>query len=147
VTTITSTQAPQLETGTVGDAMTLGILTCLPVTPLRTVARMMATNRVHAIFVFGHDDHLSAWGVVSDLDLVAAIGTHASAGSIAASPVVTVTPDDTLEHAAQLMREHSTSHLIVVAEQSSPLPIGVLSSLDLARALAAESGPEESISG
>lgn len=141
-----TTTAPELETGTVGDAMTLGILTCLPVTPLRSVARMMTTHRVHAIVVFGHDDRLLPWGVISDLDLVAAIDTHANAGSVAASPVVTVTPHDTLDHAAQLMRENSTTHLIVVAEQYSPLPIGILSSLDIARAFAAGSGPEEAIS-
>lgn len=130
-------------TGTVGDAMTPGILTCLPVTPLRVVARMMATHRVHAIVVFGHEDTLLPWGIVSDLDLVGAIESGATAGAIAASPVVTVTPGDSVLHAAQLMREHSTTHVIVIADESSPLPIGVLSTLDVARAFAAESGPEE----
>jgi CBS domain-containing protein len=138
-----TTTLPELTTGTVGDAMTPGILTCLPVTPLRVVARMMAGHRVHAIVVFGNDNRLLPWGVVSDLDLVGAIGTHAIAGAVAGSPVVTVTPDDSLLCAAQLMREHSTAHLIVIADEASPLPIGILSSLDLARALAAESGPNE----
>jgi hypothetical protein len=31
----------ELHTGTVGEVMTPGVLTCLPVTPLRGVARMM----------------------------------------------------------------------------------------------------------
>lgn len=128
-----------LRTGTVGDAMTPGILTCLPSTPLRTVARMMATHRVHAIVVFGNEDVLLPWGVISDLDLVGAIGSDAPARTVAASPVVTVTVHDTLTHAAQLMREHSTSHLLVIADESSQLPIGVLSTLDIARAFAAES--------
>jgi CBS domain-containing protein len=78
--------------------------------------------------------------VVSDLDLVGALGSDAHAGSIAASPVVTVTVHDTLDHAAQLMREHSTAHLIVIADELSPLPIGVLSTLDIARALADDDG-------
>jgi CBS domain-containing protein len=34
------------------------------------------------------------------------------------------------------MREHSTAHLIVVADAASPIPIGVLSSLDVVRAVA-----------
>ncbi len=130
-----------LTTGTVAEAMTPGILTCLPVTPLRVVAQMMATHRVHAIVVFGHEDSLLPWGVVSDLDLIGAIDTHAPAGAIAASPVVTVTPGDSLLQAASLMREHSTSHLIVVADESSPLPIGVLSTLDIARVFSAEAAP------
>ncbi len=39
------------------------------------------------------------------------------------------------------MREHSTSHLIVVADESSPLPIGILSTLDIARVFATEAAP------
>ena len=132
---------PELGTGTVGEAMTPGVLTCLPVTPLRVVARMMARHRVHAIVVFATDDRIRPWGVVSDLDLVAAIGTHANAGSVAGSPVVTVTPDRTLEDAARLLAENATTHLLVIAD--SGLPIGVLSTLDIARAFAAEAGPEE----
>ena len=140
--TVTTVMAPELGTGTVAEAMTPGVLTCLPVTPLRDVARMMARNRVHAIVVFAAEDALHPYGVVSDLDLVAAIGTHANAGAVAASPVVTVTPDLPLEHAARLMSEHSTSHLLVAADKG--FPVGVISSLDLARALATESDPGES---
>jgi CBS domain-containing protein len=132
----------ELRTGTVGEVMTPGVLTCLPVTPLRDVARMMARHRVHAIVVFGSDDRLHPWGVVSDLDLIGAIGTHASAGSVAASPVVTVTPELALEHAATLMAENQTTHLLVVADGG--LPVGAISTLDVARALAAEGDPGES---
>ena len=131
----------ELGTGTVGEAMTPGVLTCLPVTPLRTVARMMARHRVHAIVVFGTEDRLHPWGVVSDLDLVRAIGTHANAGSVATSPVVTVAPGLTLEQAAKVLAEHETNHLLVISETG--LPIGVLSTLDIARAFAAEPGPDE----
>ena len=66
----------RFELATVGDAMSHGVISCSRETPLRVVARMMATYGVHAIFVFRHTDegdeapHL--WGVVSDLDLVAA---------------------------------------------------------------------------
>ena len=136
--TVTDTE---LGTGTVCEAMTPGVLTCLPVTPLRTVARMMARHRVHAIVVFGSDDTLRPWGVISDLDLVAAIGTHANAGAVAASPVVTVTPEVTLLHAARLLAENETSHLLVISDQG--LPVGILSTLDIARAFGAEPGPDE----
>ena len=133
---------PELRTGTVGEAMTPGILTCLPVTPLRVVARMMVRHRVHAIVVFGTDDSLHPWGVVSDLDLIGAIGTEANAGTVAASPVVTVTPELALEHAATLMAENETTHLLVISDTG--LPVGVISSLDVARALAAEGDPGDS---
>ena len=136
-----SVTVPELQTGTVGEAMTPGVLTCLPVTPLRDVARMMARHRVHAIVVIGQDDRLNAWGVVSDLDLVAAIGTHSNAGAVAASPVVTVTPDASLLDAARLMEENQTQHLLVTSDRG--LPVGVLSTLDVARAFAAEGDPGE----
>ena len=55
--------------------------------------------------------------------------------TIAATPAVTVTTDDDLARAAELMDEHRASHLVVV-EPRSTRPIGVLSSLDIARALA-----------
>jgi CBS domain-containing protein len=68
--------AVPFETATVGDAMSNGVISCTPETPLRIVARMMATFGVHAIFVFEHadedDEAPQLWGVVSDLDLVAA---------------------------------------------------------------------------
>jgi CBS domain-containing protein len=137
---------PELSTGTVGDSMSPGVITCLPETPLWIVARMMATYRVHSVVVFGHDDQLSPWGVVSDLDLINAIGSSVTAGTVAATPVVTVRPSETLVRAAQLMREHATAHLLVVADDTK-IPIGVLSTLDIARAIAAEEAPTESFSG
>ena len=120
--------------GTVGEAMNPGVLTCAPATTLRDVARMMSLHRIHAVVVLGNDSGLRPWGVVSDLDLVGAIGTDADAGAIAASPVVTVTEDVTVEHAATLLAENETSHLLVVDDTG--LPIGVLSTLDVARAFA-----------
>jgi CBS domain-containing protein len=132
---------PELHTGTVGEVMTPGVLTCLPLTPLRDVARMMARHRVHAIVVFSTNDRLHPWGVVSDLDLVAAIGTEANAGAVAASPVVTVTADLSLEHAARLLAENETTHLLVISDGG--LPIGIVSTLDIARAFAVEQGREE----
>jgi len=138
--------APRLALSqiTVGKAMHPGVLTCPPDTPLRTVARMMAAYRVHCIVVFGDPEDRDAdgrlWGIVSDLDLVAALGSDVderSAGGTAATPVVTTTPDEKLDRAAQLMREYSTAHLVVV-DSDGQRPLGVLSTLDIAKALAGE---------
>ena len=84
------------ETGTVGDAMSRGVISCPPETPLRVVARMMATHGVHAIFVFEYteeDDCPHLWAVVSDLDLVAATRLDLdtlTAGATAVTPLVSV---------------------------------------------------------
>lgn len=81
----------------------------------------------------------SLWGVVSDLDLIAGAAVRdveaQTAGGTAATPVVMVEPEHTLLRAAQLMTEHATFHLVVV-DPGSGLPVGVLSTLDLARAVA-----------
>ena len=137
-----SKTGPALEQLTVEVAMHPGVVTCPLETPLATVARMMATYRIHAVIVFNEDsdDVASAdlWGVVSDLDLVKAASAgdleDRTAGGTAVTPVVTVERDDTLARAAQLMSEHEVTHL-VVADPKQARPIGVLSTLDVARAV------------
>jgi CBS domain-containing protein len=133
----------------VSEAMHRGVLTCSRDTPLLEVARTMAEQRVHCVVVRdGADPEGSSppLGVVSDLDLVAAwtvrdLGDQ-SAGEAAASPVVTVTPQETLERAAQLMLEHGSDHLLVV-DPADARPVGILSTLDVAATLSARMSLEE----
>ena len=128
----------------VAEVMHRGVLTCPLETPLRTVARMMAIYRIHAVIVFGEEGDdvpgTGLWGVVSDLDLVQAAAAaefeDRSARGTAVTPALTVAPEDTLERAAQLMSEHEVTHLVVV-DRGAGRPVGVLSTLDLARTLAA----------
>jgi len=129
-----------LATATVGDAMTVGVINCTPETPLSEVARIMARYKVHSVFVYGDEDDETSelWGLVSDLDLVAAAWAgidERTAGDSAVAPLVTVRSDDRLEHSAQLMAEHGVSHLAVM-DETSGRPVGVLSSLDIAQVIA-----------
>jgi len=126
----------------VSDVMTEELITCAPSTPLRGVARLMAAHRVHSVFVFDYgsdDDELpELWGIVSDLDLVAAAWADVddqTAGESAVTPLVYVRADDDLRHAAQLMTESGVSHLAVV-DSRTRRPVGVVSTLDIARAVA-----------
>jgi len=137
------------ETATVGDAMSRGVISCPPETPLRVVARMMATFGVHAIFVFDHvdedDEAPQLWAVVSDLDLVAAAQLDldcVTAGATAVTPLVSVAADRSIAEAGSLMSQYGIAHLAVV-EPGSRRPIGVISTLDIARAVAAGHGPRE----
>jgi CBS domain-containing protein len=140
---ISSHVYPALRQLRVIDAMHPGLISCSLDTPLRTVARMMATYRVHAILVTAHGEEElpggGPWGIVSDTDLLHAAEAgdidEQPARTIAVTPVVTVGGDDELARAARLMVEHELSHLIVI-EHTSKRPIGVLSTLDIARALA-----------
>jgi CBS domain-containing protein len=44
---------PSYEHASVADAMTPGVITCPPDTSMEAVARIMATNRVHAVVITG----------------------------------------------------------------------------------------------
>ena len=137
------------ETATVGDAMSPGVISCPPETPLRVVARMMATFNVHCVYVFEHqdedDESPRLWAVVSDLDLVAASGLdldQRTAGASAVTPLVYVAADAPIQDAAELMAQHGIAHLAVV-DPGTRRPAGVISTLDVARAIAAGHGPRE----
>jgi CBS domain-containing protein len=137
------------ESATVTDAMSNGVISCPPETPLRMVARMMATFGVHAIFVFEHvdedDEAQQLWAVVSDLDLVAATRLDLdalTAGATAVTPYVTLAADSSIAEAGSLMAQYGIAHL-AVTDPESRRPIGVISTLDIARAVAAGHGPRE----
>ncbi len=99
----------------------------------------MAECDVHAVVVLSDRcEFASLPGVISDLDLIAAATTRGLdeqvAGGSAASPAITVRPEDSLELAAKLITGHATTHLVVV-EPESGKPIGVLSTMDIVSAL------------
>jgi CBS domain-containing protein len=109
----------------------------------------MATYGVHAVFVLEHSDEddeaPQLWAVVSDLDLVAATRLDLdslTAGGSAVTPLVSVASDRSIAEAGSLMAEYGIAHL-AVTDPDSCRPIGVISTLDIARAIAAGVGPRE----
>jgi CBS domain-containing protein len=100
---------------------------------------------VHCIFVVHEPEEAEppVLSVVSDLDLAGGLMDggldERTADELAASPVVTIRADETLDRAAQLMVEHSTAHLVVL-QPDTGIPAGVLSTLDLARCAAEWNG-------
>ncbi len=121
--------------------MSTGLIHCTPETPLRDVARLMATHRIHGVYVFDYgveDDGATVlWGVVTDLDLVAALPVidERTAGNSAVTPLITIAGDDSLDRAAQLMAETASTHLAVIDPENGH-PVGVLSTMDVARVIA-----------
>jgi CBS domain-containing protein len=122
--------------------MSSGVISCSPETPLRNVARLMVEHRVHAIFVFDYgfedDESVELWGLVSDLDVIAAACGDIdcrTARDSSVTPLVSVTSEMPLDQAGQLMAEHGVSHLAVL-DPRTHRPVGVLSTLDVARVIA-----------
>jgi CBS domain-containing protein len=128
---------------TIRDAMHLGVIDCPPQTPLSEVASLMAEHDVHCVVVDGlardrHRNERLVWGILSDVELMRAVSEgrlESQAGSVAATEIVTVAPEDDVQSAAQLMSEHECSHLVVV-DPDGGRPVGVISSLDVVRTLA-----------
>jgi CBS domain-containing protein len=132
---------PSLEHATVSDAMHPGILSCEPDASLSDVAQMMATHHVHCVAVVGISygkPECFVWGIISDLDLIAAgirDNTEPTARDLAGQPVIAVKPSTPLRDAGEVMLTHRVSHL-VVTDAEGGRPIGILSTRDVAGVLA-----------
>ena len=136
-----ATAAERLWRTPVRSVMQLGLFSCAPDDPIDTVAQTMAEQAIHCVVVAGigrhaHTGERLGWGIVSDLDLMAALdaGTAATTGEIAGSEIVTVSPLDPLAVAVRLMTEHQTTHLVVVSPDTGR-PVGMVSTLDVVRAV------------
>jgi CBS domain-containing protein len=116
----------------VREIMTGSPTSVSPELDLVTVARAMRDEDIGAVLV-ADGDHLQ--GVVTDRDLVIrglAVGGDPAAvriGGIASSVTATVSPDDSLDKAAQIMRERSVRRLPVIEDGR---PVGIVSIGDLA---------------
>ena len=134
-----------IEQTTVGDVMHPGIVACDVHAPLSAVARMMAAHRIHCVVVRNGaagwgDPGAGLWGVVSDLDLVRLVAADSvagrTAGQSAATPALLVRDRDSLREGARVMADHDVTHLVVVNHAARP--VGVLSTLDVAKAVSEE---------
>ena len=79
------------------------------------------------------------WGVISDLDLVAATTVRSvdeqQAGGSAMRPAATIPAEASLAAAARQMTRQGISHLVAI-DPVRGTPLGVVSTLDVARAVA-----------
>src|ERR1700751_5987276 len=115
---------PSLEHATVSDAMHPGILSCEPDATATEVARLMAAHHVHCVAVVGisHDrPECYVWGIISDLDLIAAgirDEHEPTARDLAGQPVITVRPNVPLREAGEAMLRNGVSHLVVTDSEA-----------------------------
>jgi CBS domain-containing protein len=129
---------PSFEHATVADAMRPRVLTCDPATPLVTVAQEMATEHVHSIVVLGEGDgDRRPWGVVTDRDVLRAAAQveELTAGEVMGGEMLDAFPGERLADVADRMAARGASHVLVVDDRHG-LPVGVLSTLDIAGILA-----------
>lgn len=125
-------------TRTVADVMHVGVTTCAPDALLMDVARWMDADDVSAIPVVDREGFLI--GIITRTDLLTLLGYDEYWRTLCAEhamtrEVVTVTPEQPLLAAVQLLAARRIHRLIVVEPDASGRqhPIGVLSQTDIAR--------------
>jgi CBS domain-containing protein len=141
----TTTLSDSLEGLSVADAMHVGLVTCPPEASLRTVARLLATYRVHVVLVFPRHEadagHVSSWKVISDVDIAWAASAldldNTTAAALTGGPIRCVQPEQSLTSAVMTMLTVGVTHVIVV-DRPHGRPVGILSTHDVARAIAGQ---------
>ena len=127
--------AATFENLTVADATLQGVVGCDPTASISTVAASMVIHDVRAVMVWSDQGDAL---LVSDLDLIRAALTRplkTAAREIAREHAVTVTNDTMLGKAVSMMSERYVDH-ILVTDSASDEPRAVLSSFDVATAVA-----------
>jgi CBS domain-containing protein len=120
---------------TVADVMTKDPVTLSADTSLVEAARAMRDRDVGAVIVLKGDGR-DLCGMVTDRDIAmraVAEGrdpSEAKLDDVCSHEVISVRPDDSVEAAIRLMREHAVRRLPVVDENGGP--VGVVSLGDLA---------------
>jgi CBS domain-containing protein len=114
------------------EVMTQHVVTVPGSAPLAEAARRMREDDIGDVIVMDGD---AMCGMVTDRDIVVrgiAVGKDpqsATVSEICSHELVTAAPDDTIDHAAQLMRERAVRRVPVV---EGGRPIGIVSIGDLA---------------
>lgn len=129
---------------TVGDVMALEPVVVRDDAPLDEAARLMERHRIHGLPVV--DAAGSLVGVLSQTDLLRARATEflwvnwstLAVRHLMTSPAIVARGSMPLADAARKMERQHVHRLVVVADDDDTLPIGVVSTTDVVRAMAAE---------
>jgi len=121
----------------VKDVMTPDPACCTPHTSLVDVANLMVTNDCGEIPVVDSESNKNPVGVVTDRDIVVRIvakglnPAEKAAGDCMSTPVVTVTPDISIEECCRIMEEKLVRRVPVVDENGAIS--GIVALADIAR--------------
>ena len=124
----------------VRDWMHQGVISCRRDTPVEEVAKTMDAKDISALVVV--DDQGDAAGVISRTDLVNARFIQPylkhwrgmTAEHLMSKPVISISPDTTIDEAVRRLHEKRIHRLVVVEESAShSRAVGILSLTDLAK--------------
>jgi len=133
---------------TVGDLMAIDPVVVRSDAPLADAAKLMEGRHVSGLPVV--DGAGTLVGVISQTDLLRARATEylwanwsgLQVRHLMTTPAITVHGSTPLALAARRMERHHVHRLVVVSDQDDALPIGILSTSDLVRAMSQAQGAE-----
>jgi CBS domain-containing protein len=136
---------PAWIAGTVGDRMTRDAIVVRADQPLAYAARLLEQHRIHGLPVI--DDAGALVGVISGSDMLRARTTEhlwsdwpgLKVRHLMSAPALTISATASLEEAAARMEQLQVHRLVVVAPDGIT-PVGVISTSDIVRAMAAQVG-------
>ncbi|MFF0562001.1 CBS domain-containing protein [Streptomyces sp. NPDC004266] len=109
----------------VGGLMTDGVVSAVPATSFREIAKLLAEHEISGVPVVDDDEHVV--GVVSESDLLAR--HELTARDLMTTPAVTVHAEETVADAARLMVRRGVERLPVVDEEERL--VGIVTRRDL----------------
>jgi CBS domain-containing protein len=124
----------------VREWMHRGVISCRRDTPVEEVAKTMEVKDISALVVV--DDQGDAAGVISRTDLVNARFIQPylkhwrgmTAEHLMSKPVISISPDTTIDEAVRRLHEKRIHRLVVVEESAGHIrAVGILSLTDLAK--------------
>ncbi len=129
---------------TVGEVMALEPIVIRADAPLSEAVALLEKHHIHGVPVVDATGTLV--GVLSQTDLLRARSTEflwanwpgLAVRHLMTSPALTIHRSTPLADAARKMERHHVHRLVVVADDDEALPIGVVSTTDLVRAMAEE---------
>lgn len=136
--------APARPPVVVEDVMHRGVVFCGQAATPGEIARLMVSCKVHCVAVMGHAKNArpdpTIWGIVSDVDLLAAMvrpSAPKTAADLARHEVISIRSSKPVEEAALAMVTYDAQHLVVI-DADSQGPVGFLSALDLVKVVAGD---------
>jgi CBS domain-containing protein len=125
----------------VGDLMAIDPIVVRSDAPLTQAARLLEHHHISGLPVVDHAGSLV--GVLSQTDLLRARATEylwanwsgLAVRHLMTSPALTISRSAPIPEAARKMERHHVHRLVVVADNDERLPIGVVSTSDLVRAM------------
>jgi CBS domain-containing protein len=133
--------SPPAAEVTVADVMHRGVIFCERHATAQELADTMIARGVHSVAVLGHTQNErhdpTVWGIVSDVDLLAAAldpEAPGTAGDLAHQPVIPIRATRPIREAAETIATYRVNHLVVI-DGELQTPIGFIAPLDIAKAL------------